>query len=273
MRALLPLALWLGAGCGSAGVESPRSPEGAGDRALCVDPATATGAEIPLEQAGSPGVVPEGQSDRSVSQALEAGWRVHAVAEMGGGGHIAVIARAGCGADKPCEPQVVAVGGGKIAARTPLPATKSTAWGPVAPFVVDWLISQSGESVGEVWLSYSITGPPEPAVGATTISHVALLSLPDLSPRWNGVRAISPEAGANQRCTSQLSSIDADCDGLNDLILAMSCEFAMCEGASADDPPPECAGGPNVERLVYIQSPDRTFKIAADQDVTLIRRP
>jgi hypothetical protein len=237
---------------------------------LCIDPAAPGGTSLSLTREDHPGLVVDGD-DKGVGKLIEPDRVVHAVAEEAPGGPaLAITAGAGCGA-QPCNPQVVRVAGGTVAARAPLPHGDDIAAGGDYPFVVEWLSIEDGDNDGtpELWMSYQIVAPPEPAVGSTTAEHVAVFSLPDLTLRFTAQYASHPEASVLERCDGTLDLVDADCDSDRDLVLGQTCASAYCfelydtgETSDGQDHTAECGTAPVVIPTVYLHQPDGTYRPA-----------
>jgi hypothetical protein len=133
-----------------------------------------------------------------------------------------------------CEPEIVKIVDGKVAETTGLPGADTIPAQSDYPFLVEWMIAQDvdGDGADELWLSYNIVGEPEPAIGSTTRSHVAVLAPGDLAIRFHLVHGEYPETGSLETCVSTLTAVDADCDGDVDLVEAQTCENGEC---SSDD--------------------------------------
>ncbi|MBK9032283.1 MAG: hypothetical protein IPL61_13385 [Myxococcales bacterium] len=227
-------------------------------RPLCVDPAAPGGIAFDAaagDDAGEPG-------DEPAAAALPADWVVLAAAPDDAGGRLLVGVEGDCGqtsdADR-CNPTLFAVPAGAtptVRARAELQFdVELAAIGDLPVRVVGLAVDdRDGDGARDVWVTYELMGPPQPAVGSTTTTWVASFAVETLAPHLTAQVGAQPEAEVLDLCTSTLHAVDADCDGDLDVVQVETCQPQLCAG---DEPDPEtCAAGPTTRSIVHVRQAD-----------------
>ncbi len=257
------VGLWCVA-CGGPGAQ-PTKPVGGPAPALCVDLATATGESLsPNQEADANLVLPDDAAD--VGAQAGPGWLALASADGSGTGPtvtyvVAVTEACTMGGSGECEAKAVRLEGGKVTAEAVVAVSDNHPGLADGPVSVDWLAVQDGDHDGapELWLAYQVAGVPEPAVGSTSVAHFAAFDPATLAPRLDLEVGAYPEADSLDMCESELTLVDADCDGDTDVVQAQTCRPALCTDDPAGDP--ACAT-PTVTPSLYLRGPQGAF--AAD---------
>ncbi len=237
---------------GGGGTAEPPKPEA---KELCVDPASPGGTSaLPNLDEGEP--TWQASGDEELGAPLDDGWHLMSRITTEQITYGVIVAEAGY------DPHVVRVEGGAITANVPLPEGDTIPSGGDYPFFVTWV---GAADDGSVWVLYNIVGEPEAAVGSTTKDYLTILAPGDLAVQLHATVGAYPEAGVLETCTSDVVSVDADCDGDLDLIQHETCLAGECKKpdwesdswVAPDYCPPEDA--PPVSHTVYDRGADGTY--------------
>ncbi|MEZ4364775.1 MAG: hypothetical protein R2939_00640 [Kofleriaceae bacterium] len=234
------MASLLGCGGGGGGT-APTTPVGQGGPRLCVEVATAHGAVVAIEEGA-------GADDDGAQAALEAlpqdvftGLEDIGARILDGDDLVVAVVDLACEASEEgtCAARLMrlspAGADAKVTAQAELPDAAGPATMGSSPVVIQ-AVWPRGE---ELWVSYGVTGQPEPTVGATTDNRVAIFDRRTLALRGALTYARWPEASILEGCISELEEVDLDCDGQVDLVQHQRCQTAAClpDDDGGDDEP------------------------------------
>lgn len=116
------------------------------------------------------------------------------------------------------------------------------------------LADVDGDGRRELVVKYYVVATPEPAVGSTNETSLAIFALPTLTSQLDQTIGRGGEATIHEKCTATVRSQDRRCSGRPDLIVRLTCERhpSMC-GPKMGDPCKEA----NTTAYTYDAAKDR----------------